>query len=353
MEIDDINKYLGLEKYQDNFSLYREVKSILKYGERKDESVFISFVIPTFNRVKTLQETIQSIGVTADYVYEIIVVDNSADLSDDNPTYVYISGTNRSDILLYVNERNIGQTGNWNRGFELASGKYIAFLHDDDLLHPDYMTEIYKCIHVAEQQRGNLGLLAVSWQEFMDGDSIPVLENRKRGGIRQYTEWHSLFITGIGPGACPTCGTVFLKEAVIKVGGFDNRYYPSFDYVLGYLILINGYNVYYTEDRLGYYRKGINEAKNNLKGFCKADYCFRKYLYSRNIIAHLWGKLFSNIQYYDSLCCLYEYSKSQGLNLSIADIACDENYSASPFKRRLFELFRRTIQFAMKRVFHV
>ena len=44
--------------------------------------------------------------------------------------------------FLYVNKENIGMIGNWNRGFELANTKYVAMLHDDDMLADIYLEEI-------------------------------------------------------------------------------------------------------------------------------------------------------------------------------------------------------------------
>ena len=47
--------------------------------------------------------------------------------------------------------------GNWNRGIELARGKYIAMIHDDDMLSPYFMNAIEKAI----SDNSNPGIIGV------------------------------------------------------------------------------------------------------------------------------------------------------------------------------------------------
>ena len=66
---------------------------------------------------------------------EILVVD---DCSTDG-TLEIIRDYQRADhrIHLHQNHRNLGLVGNWNRCAELASGDWIKYVFQDDLIHPD------------------------------------------------------------------------------------------------------------------------------------------------------------------------------------------------------------------------
>ena len=46
---------------------------------------------------------------------------------------------NTGKLRYYKNVQNIGLFGNWNRCFQLACGKWVVLLHDDDLIFDDFL----------------------------------------------------------------------------------------------------------------------------------------------------------------------------------------------------------------------
>lgn len=104
----------------------------------------LTIAIPTYKRPQYLRQAIDS-AVNQQNVsisYNIIVVNNDpdTDMSEMEKSYE----DSDVDVCFYTNEKNLGMLGNVNRCVELASGKWIAFLHDDDLLLPNYVHEISK-----------------------------------------------------------------------------------------------------------------------------------------------------------------------------------------------------------------
>lgn len=101
----------------------------------------LSICIPTYNRASYLYEAIESLYlqvVKYGKDVEIIVSDNA---STDN-TYDVIRGfKDRSEISLHYsrNESNIGLAGNFNKSVELATGKYIFLMGDDDIFTPNFL----------------------------------------------------------------------------------------------------------------------------------------------------------------------------------------------------------------------
>ena len=94
----------------------------------------VSIVIPTYKRVSTLRETLDSaIRQTGNHNYEILVVDNNPERGDETELLMaeYVSVKN---LLYFKNTANIGMAGNWSRCSELAHGEWVVLIHDDDLL---------------------------------------------------------------------------------------------------------------------------------------------------------------------------------------------------------------------------
>lgn len=104
----------------------------------------VTIAIPTYKRPKYLKQAIDSAvqQVNASIPYNIIVVNN--DPEADMTAFEEAYRNAPVDVRFYTNERNLGMLGNVNRCVELSEGEWIAFLHDDDLLLPNYISQISK-----------------------------------------------------------------------------------------------------------------------------------------------------------------------------------------------------------------
>jgi glycosyltransferase involved in cell wall biosynthesis len=91
----------------------------------------VSIVIPAYNSADTIIETIQSIFNQTFSNYEIIIIDDG---STDDTKQVLEPYMHKIE---YYAQRNQGQSAARNEGIQKAKGDFIAFLDDDDLLHPD------------------------------------------------------------------------------------------------------------------------------------------------------------------------------------------------------------------------
>jgi glycosyltransferase involved in cell wall biosynthesis len=99
------------------------------------DSIKISVVIPTYNRIALIGRAIKSIlSQKTTGGVEIIVVDDG---STDN-TVAYIEST-FSEVIM-ISQTNSGPSAARNKGILAASGKYIAFLDSDDELVGDSLS---------------------------------------------------------------------------------------------------------------------------------------------------------------------------------------------------------------------
>jgi len=98
--------------------------------------VLLSIVVPTFNRVDLLRQTVASALAQDNDDFELVIVD---DASEDG-TWDYLSGL--TGIRAYRNPKRIGLAANFNRAVELSRGRYVFILQDDDLAEPELVSTL-------------------------------------------------------------------------------------------------------------------------------------------------------------------------------------------------------------------
>lgn len=90
----------------------------------------VSVIIPTYNRAKVIQETLESVLQQTHTNIEIIVVDDG---SSDNTAEVIAGYGPR---VRYVRQENQGVELARSRGIRESKGEFLNFLDDDDLMLP-------------------------------------------------------------------------------------------------------------------------------------------------------------------------------------------------------------------------
>jgi glycosyltransferase involved in cell wall biosynthesis len=91
---------------------------------------FFSVIVPTFNRVELLKSTVESILAQRYADFELIVVDDGS--RDKTLEYLSTLGTK----VAVLRQSNKGPGSARNRGAQIATGEYLAFLDSDDVWFP-------------------------------------------------------------------------------------------------------------------------------------------------------------------------------------------------------------------------
>jgi glycosyltransferase involved in cell wall biosynthesis len=92
----------------------------------------VSVCIPTYNQVRFLQETLDSVICQSYTDFEVLVMDDCSVDRTGEIAREYAARDSR--IRFLANPANLGMVPNWNRCMEMARGRYIKFLFGDDLL---------------------------------------------------------------------------------------------------------------------------------------------------------------------------------------------------------------------------
>ncbi len=95
-----------------------------------------SVVIPSYNRAALVGRAIESVLAQTHAPREILVVDDGS--TDDTAARL----VEYADRVRIVRQSNLGGAAARNRGVELATCKWIAFLDSDDLWLPDHLERV-------------------------------------------------------------------------------------------------------------------------------------------------------------------------------------------------------------------
>jgi len=95
----------------------------------------ISVIVPNFNKISYVVDTLQSIKLQTSSDWEAIIIDDAS--SDGSLSIIksYIQGDPR--FKLHVNNTREGGSASRNTGIKMASGELVMFLDSDDILSID------------------------------------------------------------------------------------------------------------------------------------------------------------------------------------------------------------------------
>lgn len=264
----EVNKHNFLSRL-DNFANKVDISSTLIIESNINFIPKITIAIPTYKRAHFLKEAVDSaINQISFDDYEIIVIDNDSNRNCESERL--INSYNNSRLSYYKNTENIGMYGNWNRCITLSKGDYITILNDDDTLEENYLSQINYFL----QRMGDVHALLVRFN-YIDSNSIITSNANKYNKKIKRVLLLELFWGNINPGSL---GILFSKEQMLKVGGFDESYFPSSDYEFLVNYIANFDNVFTINQYLANYRLAVNESQKliTLNNFIKKDNSIRK-----------------------------------------------------------------------------
>jgi glycosyltransferase involved in cell wall biosynthesis len=103
-----------------------------------DDRCTVSVIMPTYNRTSEIRESILSVLNQTFKDLELIVVNDGGTDEVGN----IINNFNSSSIKYYKIRMNKGLSGALNEGLIRANGRYIAYLDDDDIYHPNHIEKL-------------------------------------------------------------------------------------------------------------------------------------------------------------------------------------------------------------------
>ena len=239
----------------------------------------VSIIINTLNRGHTLENTLKSLFyLDYEYDFEVIVVDSN-------------STDNTSEILdKYKDNIKIGKCDvhnlsvSRNIGIAMASSNYIAFIDDDAIPEPEWLTNIMKGFN-REEVAGVGGPV-------YDNTGVKfqvkrVISNRLGNDLENITTLISYpncfsFSSVIG------CNSIFRKDYVLSVGGFNEQY----DYFLDETELVArlvdaGYCIEYIDNAFIHHKFAKSDIRNDKKVFMDYSKNIKNLIYYINTYKYI------------------------------------------------------------------
>jgi len=202
----------------------------------KNENKYkISVVIPTLNRINTLQRALDSVINQTYKPAEIIVVDNG---SSDGTLKLLREQYPKITILT---ENKIGVSSARNKGIKKSINQWIALLDSDDAWHPRKL-EIQTSMLDSASKEYNLIHTDEVW--FRNNKHINQMKKHKKQG--GYIFERCLSLCCISPSS-----VLFKKNILDKVGLFDESLPVCEDYDM-WLKICSSEEVLFAQDKLTY-----------------------------------------------------------------------------------------------------
>lgn len=199
-----------------------------------DTNLFISVIIPTYNRLAMLKQTLDRLmnQTIPSHQYEIIVVDNGSEDGTKN----YLEHLGNQGKVRYIRQLPLGPAVARNVGARAARGKILAFTDDDCLPEVEWLES-----------------LAASYTAVGKSPAVAV-----GGRVKNVSEgyWLQKFYTAQGNRHCAndcenpdyldTANASFLRSAFLRIGGFDEAFhFPAAEDVdLGLRFTAAGYTLH-------------------------------------------------------------------------------------------------------------
>lgn len=195
----------------------------------------VSVIIPTYNRAKLLQQTVESVLAQTYPNVEVIVVDDGS--TDETSEMLKGYG----ERIVYIHQHNKGGTASRNTGIRVAKGEYLSFLDHDDLLLP---TKIQRQMDILNA-RPEVGLVHCGYYRMdKDGHYIDIVNFLPEGDVRPVIVYGCF---------CWSGGPLIRRECIEKVGEFDESVWSS-DADMWLKIAIAGYHFGCVQEPVGAYR---------------------------------------------------------------------------------------------------
>ncbi len=164
-----------------------------------------SIIVRTYNRSEFLARCLHSIAAQDFQDFEVVLVNDGGEPVNLNPPF---------PLTVINHERNMGRPYALNSGLKAATGKYIAFLDDDDIYLPNHLSTLYEAL-----EAGNPVVYT---------DTIRVSGGRRElGSAQEFFGPLLYFENWISPSHL-----ALSREAVEATGEFDTTFlaYEDWDY---------------------------------------------------------------------------------------------------------------------------
>lgn len=180
----------------------------------------VSVVIPAYNNVQYIAETLDSVLNQTYDDYEVVIADHSS--SDGTMDVIETYRDNPKLRILSSTPTGGGAQANWNRVSSEARGTYIKLVCGDDVISPTALTE-----QVAAFEEHPTAVLVASQRDLVDSAGSDFIKGRGLQGISGLVSGaeavRATVVAGSNIFGEPAC-VLFRRDLLKAEGGWDNTH---------------------------------------------------------------------------------------------------------------------------------
>lgn len=166
----------------------------------------VTVVIPAYNAMTFLPETLDSVLQQTFTDFEVLIVDDGS----TDAIAAWFTTVNDDQVRL-ISQANQGLSGARNTGIKEAQGDYIAFLDADDLWAPTKLEQQVRCF----DRHSEVGLV-YTWTRLVDEAGKPTgvkYDSQIEGNV-----WQQILVGDI---VCSGSSAMVRRDCFDQLGGFD------------------------------------------------------------------------------------------------------------------------------------
>jgi GT2 family glycosyltransferase len=220
--------------------------------EEEPDAPLVSLIIVSWNSGRYLSRCLDCIASQRFQGFEIIIIDNG---STDNSISGLEERYSTINIRVERQTHNLGFAAANNLGARLARGKWLVLLNADAFPEPGWLEALvlatenspdFSAFSSRQLQADNLNILDGT------GDAYHVSGMAWRLGLGYPSDTYGLkSVEVFSPCAA---AAMYLREAFLKVGGFDESFFSYYEDVdLGFRLQLQGYRCLYVPQAVVYH----------------------------------------------------------------------------------------------------
>lgn len=187
----------------------------------------VSVILPSYNHEPYVESAVRSVMEQTGVDFELIVIDDGS--KDRSPEI--LKQLSEELGFMFIHRPNKGVVATLNEALSLARGLYVCSFSSDDIMPPDRLKNQSDFLDAHPEAVACFGQV----MPLFDDGKLGEMDVRYLRSVPQVTFKESF----LGQKALHGCAEMFVREKILAIGGYDNRYYFE-DYPL-YLKILDHY----------------------------------------------------------------------------------------------------------------
>ncbi len=210
----------------------------------------LTIALPVYKRTEFVRKALDS-AINQTVECSILLIDNN---SPHNEFREIIESYGSAEIAYIKTEETVPQDENFNNCFRYARTPWVTVLHDDDMLHCQYVEFCRDILdRFGEKVGGIIFRNNVGEEEWSGVDQKKKLTDDIRKLNPSYFHFHNI----------PFPGVLVKKDHALQLNGFNNDLHPIADFDFWYRYSKTD-GMYYVNQEMAYFRISPAQSTNRL-----------------------------------------------------------------------------------------